>query len=180
MPKNRRTRANGAKEGGRKPLIPEELVAKLEVLLQNHPSIKSACILAGIKTDLFYAWTAKADLAGANPIYTKFADRMRKAREMGKVSMLRIIQDAARGNGKEPGDWRAASWILERTHSEEFAPKEKVDHRVSGKILQQHTHQHELKAQIVVMLPQAIAAPRPRPLIDAMATPTLPPTQKPA
>lgn len=161
MPKGRRAKTGGNKTRGRKPLIPEELVATLEKLLQNHPSIKSACILAGIKPDTFYEWTAKADLAGANPIYTAFADRMKKARELGKISTLQIIKDAARGNDKTPADWRAAAWLLERTHSDEFAPREKID--VRGKISHQHAHQHELKSQIVVIMPAAIATPRPLP-----------------
>lgn len=149
---------------GRPPGITEEQMVNLETLLSNHNSIKSACILTGISEDNFHEMVAKSKTADPHPIYVEFAERMRKARVLGKSNLIRRIDKA----GDE--DWRALAWLGERIYPEDLAPPEKiqVDHR--GKI--QHDLQHKV---IHVHLPAEIATPRispPPKKINARTEPT--------
>lgn len=166
MPKAITKAKRPLKRVGRKPDgITEAQTVQLEKLLSSHPSTITACTLAGVEERTYYKWIEKADEPDALKIYVQFRQRMRVARQLGKMSKVQIIHTAATG---PDGDWRAAAWLLERTHPDEFAPKEKLDVRHTG------TVNHEHKA-IVFHVPEAISRPRAqRAAIDAHRDPEPP------
>jgi hypothetical protein len=56
--------------------------------------------------------TCKAD--------AEFATAYMAARSRGKIRLLGSMYAAAQGSGDKGGDWRAAGWLLERMHPDEF------------------------------------------------------------
>ena len=154
------------KAKGRNPGFSEAQITALETVLQTHPSIKTACIVNGIRPSTVHDWLNKADEGGTNAeVYSTFANRIRAAIELGKLSKVQTIQKAALRT--DSPDWRAAAWLLERTHPDEFGQRDTLDVKHRGKI--QHEHQ-----AIHVHLPAAISTPR-IPQINARTEPTTPP-----
>lgn len=109
--------------------LTEELTARIAALLRNGNYIATACGVAGIHPDSYFAWRERgeADIeAGVRSAFAEFAEATTRARAEGRALLLQEIRSASRGTERRPGDWRAAAWILERSWPEEYGPRREV------------------------------------------------------
>jgi hypothetical protein len=148
---------------GRKPDISEAQISNLVTLISNCTSYKTACEASGLGEATFHRWMAAALEENAKPCYVEFRERITQARGIAKASMIKHVVS------KAPDDWRAATWLLERTAHDEYGDKSKINVEHQGAIQHDHTHK-----QIVVVLPPAIAAPKPIRRIEATSEPVKP------
>lgn len=116
--------------GGRPTKLDAEAANAIVAILQKGLPIDDACAAAGISDTTFQRWMRKGEAAlkARNPKpeaaqFREFCTAVKKARSMGKVSNLQIIENAARGTGTTPGSWQAAAWLLERMFPHQFGRK---------------------------------------------------------
>lgn len=83
----------------------------------------AACAQAGIDRSTLRAWEKRGE-QGKEP-YASFVTDLRKAEHADKVTYLSAVNGAAK-----KGDWRAASWALEKRYPGEFGNR--VDIHVQG------------------------------------------------
>lgn len=109
--------------------LPERLVEYLAA--GNY--FEAACAAVGLAPKLGYEWMRigeeweaedEAEIPADRRIYREFRHAVLNAREAAQARMLREIERAA------PQDWRAAAWILERTHPARYSRIERL--RVGG------------------------------------------------
>lgn len=150
---------------GRQSKLDPVITSKLIALLQQGHTIEIACNAIGLHKATYHRWMEKGESQQPGQQYRDFRDQVTASRAVCEVMLLDTLQKAART------DWRAAQWLLERLFGDRYADKTKflMEHR--GKINGHVTHEHEHK-QIVVIIPSAIATPRPLPKqINARETP---------
>lgn len=82
-----------------------------------------AALYAGISRTSFYEWKAKGE--AGDPNFTDFSDAIALAEGKGAVELLETIQTAV----KDPKEWRAATWILERRYPDDYG---KVRQEITG------------------------------------------------
>lgn len=153
---------------GRKPKLDPVRSMNLLALLQQGHVIEIACKAVGIGASTFYRWMQTGEKAKGGP-YREFWEKVTASRSIAEVTLLDTLQKSART------DWRAAAWLLERLFGDRYADKTKF--LVSGQIKHGHEHQHTHETkQIVVIMPEAIAEPRPQPKQIGDKPPT-PPAQ---
>jgi len=89
-----------------------------------------AAARAGVARATFYRWKAEGEKqkAGAK---RDFRDALTRAEADGQAALLATVQEAAAGR---QGDWRAASWILERRHREGFGKTLEVKAEVHSEV----------------------------------------------
>jgi hypothetical protein len=122
--------------GSKPPLIEDQVVDQLCNAVAAGLRYEDAALLAGISRNSFRVWRRKAE-KGVPP-YRDYLERFERAEQLGKAALLEHVHRAARGEQlsvvehhrvdedrmvrttKGPGDWRAAAWILERRHREDF------------------------------------------------------------
>lgn len=161
---------------GRKPdFISAAQTDALCSLIAKTVSTKAACQKLGLNERTVYNWLEKGELENADPVYVHFRQRITQARGEAKAAGTELIRKAAIGTRKKPGDWRALAWLLERIYPDDFRPPDKIQHEVKGSIQHDHTHK-----QIVVVMPAAIAHPRPIRQIEARKDVTEQPPENPA
>lgn len=166
-PKRKRPKKANAKPTGRKPKLDQVLVAKLLPLLQQGHTIEIACKAVGIGDSTFHRWMDTGKTQEHGP-YRDFWEKVTAARAICEVMLLDTLQKAART------DWRAAQWLLERLFGDRYADKSKFLMDLRGKF--DHRHHGDSKGSIVIMMPSAIAQPRPQPKqINARETTPQPP-----
>ncbi len=159
------------KRPGRPTLLTPELQKQLFDLRAAGNHVKTCCQAIGLSEDAYYKWIdqGKTDRTEKKDTrYSEFVESQARAHGLHKASLLQMI--ATKGQG-EKGDWRALAWILERTNPDEFAPKDRLDVKHQGAVQHDHTHK-----QILVVMPPAIAAPRPIRQIEAHTEPPKDPT----
>lgn len=109
--------------------IPERIVQYVEA--GNY--VEAAAAACGIHVDTLYGWVAVGDewrgtaveeIPADRRIFVDFSDALRNAREAAQAKLLREIERQA------PHDWRAAAWMLERTHPGRYSRIERL--RVGG------------------------------------------------
>jgi len=92
-------------------------------------SYKSACEYAGWAESTWYEWVQKAEGRYTGPdnykpeVYREFVDDIKRAMQVGKVSLLNDI--------KKDDSWQSKAWILERRYPEEFGRIDRME--VTGK-----------------------------------------------
>ena len=98
---------------------PETIDSILGLLRSGNPR-KIAVQASGVSMDSFLRWV-REDMS--------FADNVRKAESMAVADRLQNISAA----GKR-GDWKADTWVLERTHREIFGEKESKNNSLAVQI----------------------------------------------
>jgi hypothetical protein len=78
----------------------------------NYP--ETAAGACGVSRTAFYDWMAKGREAKSGK-YKDFADDVQRAREAAEAELVATVKLAARD------DWRAASWMLERTRKGKYS-----------------------------------------------------------
>lgn len=155
---------------GRQPEITAEQITQLETLLSNCTTVKTACEATGVSVPTFYRWLDMADQEDSKfPVYKAFRERITRARGLAKATLVKTIVAQA------PTDWRAAAELLKALAPDEYGTKERVDVKVQGAVQHDHTHK-----QIVLVMPAAIAQPRPIRQIEARKDVTYQPPENPA
>lgn len=115
--------------------------------LKTGATIQSACDVSGLVYDTVREWIARGEGRDperkSTPEYAAFAADTKEAIATAEMVLLSRINKASTG---ERSDWRAASWILERRHSDRWSSTQKiamqVEREVSARIEGELTAQH--------------------------------------
>lgn len=87
----------------------------------------TACAGVGLNRRTYYRWLQLGHEKPDGP-YGEFERRVRLAEAEREENLVEMIADAAKGKGDEPGDWRAAAWMLERMLPEKYGPHATIRH----------------------------------------------------
>jgi hypothetical protein len=93
-----------------------EMVDRLCDAMETLGFMGAACARAGISRSTVDEWVQRGK-DGQEP-FAAFADRWAQARARANATLLDHVRGASAS-----GDWRAAAWLLERAHPEEY-PRE--------------------------------------------------------
>lgn len=108
---------DGAAPPRRRPGRPSKLTPKsVETLLEgikNGLSYRLACIRAGIDYSTLRRWVEKGEQQGTGE-YREFQERLAQSEADGAFALVLRIKAAA------PKDWRAAAFLLEARHPDEY------------------------------------------------------------
>lgn len=132
----KKPKAKPKKQVGRKGLLTKELAETIAGYVRVGVYVEEACGAAGISRPTFYVWLERGraerervklmKAEGPKPserIYVEFLDMMEKAYDEATLRKVAVITKSA-----ENGDWRAASWWLERTRPAKYGLKAQVEH----------------------------------------------------
>lgn len=97
---------------GPAPLCTPDVVARICAAIRAGATHEAAAGAAGIARKTLQTWKARGE-AGEEP-YAAFSEGLARAHEEGQVRLVAIIANAA------VTDWKAAAWILERRHRDDF------------------------------------------------------------
>lgn len=124
------------KQVGRKGLLDKDLAETIAGYVRVGVYVEEACGAAGIARATFYVWLErgraerermklmKAEAPKQSErIYVEFLDMMERAYDEATLRKVAVITKSA-----ENGDWRAASWWLERTRPAKYGLKAQVEH----------------------------------------------------
>jgi hypothetical protein len=98
----------GGRQTKRTPETRKTLLDAIELGLSD----KAACELAAVCNDFLYSWIKEDD---------EFSEDVQRARGVFKQTLHRRIANAAQD------DWKAASWLLSRRCSDEYAERSILD-----------------------------------------------------
>jgi hypothetical protein len=93
---------------GRKPVMTDRVIDKLESALCAGYSVTTACYFAGVGTSTFYEYKS---------LDKEFSDRMTRSQEYATFRARQVVLQAI-----DSGDVKASMWWLERKARAEFAP----------------------------------------------------------
>ena len=88
---------------------------------------KLACEYAVISESTFYAWVQRGK-AATSGIYLEFLDALARAEAQGASRLLAQIRLHA------ATDWRAAAWVLERRHPDDYGKRAEVTGKEGGPV----------------------------------------------
>ena len=98
---------------GRPTLLSETVTSQLCAMLRAGNYLHVAVKAAGISRGTFDRWIQQSK--GGDPTFVEFADRIDRARAEGQARHVALIAKSA------TEDWRAAAWLLERSHPQLWA-----------------------------------------------------------
>lgn len=125
-------------EVGRPTKYTPETVKKITGAIQTGATYRLAAQYGGIGLSTFNEWRHQ---------YPEFAEAVEEAEGQGAVMLIAKIQRAA-GNS-----WRAAAWILERRHPEEYG-RQIIDHgNADGEPFSITVEAKDYRAGLTPMLP---------------------------
>lgn len=101
-------------KGGRPCLLDKQRKTRLLSAIQKGMPLKHAAMLAGISYDTLNRWRMRGEEKGAPSRFRQFCKALRHSQAVAMLRLVSHIQAA----GKQ--DWRAAAWMLERRHPEDF------------------------------------------------------------
>jgi len=106
---------------GREPHLTVELERQLIALAETGLTHKSICRICEIPKSTLYLWLSRGKGDDAPQPYRRFRSRFRAAKSVleGKLAGV-VIENAMLG------DWKAASWLLERRFRERYRKREGV------------------------------------------------------
>jgi len=111
-----------AKKPGRPTLLnPTRQAALLKAIELGMP-LKQAAAMADMSYDTLNHWQKRGENESAPPEYRQFCQLLRRSQAVAMQVHLSSICDASKR------DWRAAAWILERRHPEDFARQQQLEH----------------------------------------------------
>lgn len=103
---------------GRQLLLNPERHRHIVNFIKGGSTIINACRAVGISQEAFFTWMRHGK-AGKEEYVAFFRD-VEEAKALARFRLERVIVEAA------PDDWRAAAWMLERQHPEEYAQRSEV------------------------------------------------------
>jgi hypothetical protein len=83
---------------------------------------RAAAQAAGVGASTLFRWLECSERPDAPEEYRDFWDRIHSAEAESERSLVDIVLAEAKS-----GSWRAATWLLEKRHAREWAPKAKVE-----------------------------------------------------
>src|SRR5215467_13976287 len=95
---------------GRKTVLTEAMTDLLVATLRGGVPVRTAIATVNLSKSTYYEW-----MASEEPLYMRFAERVREAEAIGKGALVARI---ARASTQK---WEAAAWLLERSYPDEFA-----------------------------------------------------------
>lgn len=126
---------------GRPSKYTPDLVKRITDALSLGATRRLSCECAGLSHNTFSEWMRD------NP---DFADAVSKAEGAAGLRALANIQAAARGNERNPAQWTASAWLLERTRPDEYG-------RRQVEVIGQGGGPVQVQAQIVVVPARAVS-----------------------
>ncbi|WP_345736623.1 hypothetical protein [Prosthecobacter algae] len=115
-----------AKKPGRPTLLnPTRQAALLKAIELGMP-LKQAAAMAGMSYDTLNHWQKRGENESAPPEYRQFCQLLRRSQAVAMQVHVSSICEAAKR------DWRAAAWMLERRHPEDFARPQQFEHSGPG------------------------------------------------
>ena len=99
---------------GRPSKLTPERHKKIVALIEDGNYPETAAGACGVSRTAFYDWMAKGKEAKSGR-YKDFADDVQRAREAAEADLIQTIRRAS------ADDWRAASWMLERTRKGKYS-----------------------------------------------------------
>ena len=103
-----------------------ERVRRFIAAIEGGLSDNAAAHLVGISMDTLHRWKTGKRRDGAETPYSRLIrDRVARAKALRQQRWLDSIQAAASTplNNGAPGDWRAAAWLAERVHPDEYGQR---------------------------------------------------------
>jgi hypothetical protein len=104
---------------GRRTKLTPELQDQICTLLANHNSKQSTCQILGISRTAFYQWMRKGEREEGRK-YIQFCKAVNKAQAQSVMVLTNAIANAP--------SWKAAAWLLERLHPEEFGRRRVIEY----------------------------------------------------
>lgn len=111
---------------GRPSLLTPERETRLLARIAEGLPLRQAANLAGMSYETLNRWRIQGEAKGAKPEFRHFWQSLRKAQALAMERLVSRIQKAARK------DWKAAAWLLERRHADEFARPQRMEHSGPG------------------------------------------------
>ncbi len=111
---------------GRPSLLTPEREARLMGAIEKGMPLKQAAMLAGMSYETLNRWRLQGEAEDAALEFRHFWQALRKAQAVAMERLLSRIDTASLS------DWKAAAWLLERRHPEEFAKPQKLEHSGPG------------------------------------------------
>jgi hypothetical protein len=108
-------------------LYTEENIARFLRAVSIGATFEHACGAGGFSYRRYREWMQDAEANPETSPYRELPEKVERARGEGAVRNLMLIQQAA------PADWRAAAWMLERCHVQNYG-RQKVDLQHSGEV----------------------------------------------
>jgi len=106
-------------------LTPERRIRLLNGIREGLP-LKQSAMLAGISYESLNRWRIAGEAEDARPEFRHFCQSLRQAQAVAMQRLVGRIQTASRD------DWKAAAWLLERRHAEEFCRPQRLEHSGPG------------------------------------------------
>ena len=97
----------------------------MEAIRKGMP-LKQAAMLAGMSYETLNRWRIQGEAEDAPPEFRHFWQALRRAQAQAMERLLGRIQTASES------DWKAAAWILERRHPDDFAKPQRLEHSGPG------------------------------------------------
>lgn len=114
---------------GRTPKLTAEIRDQIVNALRAGNYIEAACSYAGITTQTYWQWIAKADQPGPRiSLYADFRDAANKARADAEIRNVAIIQKVA----QDGRTWQASAWWLERSFPTRWGKMQRTQVELSG------------------------------------------------
>lgn len=107
----------------------DALIDEMLNYIRSGNSVSVACGLVGIQNSSFSRWMAEAQSPMPRKWCVDLHKRYIEAKSYALAANLQIIQKCAVN-----GDWRAASWFMERKEPEVWGKKAELEVSVSGDI----------------------------------------------
>jgi hypothetical protein len=114
-------RTNSGRVGRPVAFNQERAARAVEAIRQGHTR-RAAAQAAGISAATLFKWLDYGDRVDAPPEYLDFLERVRDAEAGAECDLVDIVLAEAKS-----GSWRAAAWLLERRHRDEWAAKSKLE-----------------------------------------------------
>lgn len=123
----RRAQKRPAKDGtrrGRKPLLDETIIEKLEEAYEAGASVRDAAGYAGIGYQTLFTYLEKADGGEADPIYRELRDRLEVARAKGNVEDLQALRLHGRTDARA---WKALAHRLAVRDPDNYSERRRLE-----------------------------------------------------
>ena len=104
-----------------------ELQKRITDAIQGGVDKKVAAAMAGIAESTFYDWLDQGRKPDALPEFSEFSESIERAEAEAEVVKVGRISIAANN-----GNWKAASWWLERKHPERWSESKKLQTEITG------------------------------------------------
>jgi hypothetical protein len=85
-------------------------------LLIQGKSIARAATITGISESTIHRWLSHGKSKTAEPIFVELVQRVKEAVECSEFELIQSLRNA----GRDPKNWRAIAWMLERRFPEQY------------------------------------------------------------